>query len=236
MAEETTAAIEFFSAADRQALLLVIAGGVIGGLLQPVYARLNPRTDAPPPIHFLWSPLLGVAAAGITVFVIAHTDTDKALPILFFSLLCGLAFPAILASAVDNVGKNTANVQAKVANIADKAQSNDPSEVANAVGQLKTVMGNNPAKTITDQGQKLVEASAAEAVRNIAETAMAKPEQTREIVEQLRDVGTVAQSAGYLDTAIKAADELEKLASDTSLTDRAAKKIAEDAATRLKAE
>jgi hypothetical protein len=217
----------------NQALWIVVFGGFIGGLLQPVVSRLNPRTPAPETSHYLLGPLLGIAAAGISVFVLANSKTDDALRLLFFALLCGLAFPAILTSAVDNVSKRTDEVRKEVAEIADKARSNDPTQLADAVNQLRSTLVQNPANAITAEGQASVEKSAEQAVRNIAQTVEADAAQARVVVEQLRDVATVAQSAGYGDLAQKTTETLEKLSQTDSIKDKDAKKAAEDAVTHL---
>lgn len=216
---------------------IVALGGLIGGALQPVVATLHPRIDAPPNIHYLFSPLLGVAAAGISVFVLANTETDKSdwLELLFFSVLCGLAFPAILTSAIDNVGKRTGEVQREMTGIAQQAVSNNPATVVATGDKLKEVIIANPAATITTDGQKAVETTGQLAVKNLAETVAADPAQAREVVEQLKEVATVAKSAGYIDLAQSTGAELAKLAESNDITDKDTKKLAETFAERINA-
>jgi hypothetical protein len=134
------------------------------------------------------------------------------------------------------MSKKTADAQKEVTKIADQANSNDPQVVANASEQLKAVMIKNRAETITPDGQTAIGATANRAVVNIAQTAQATPEHTREIVEQLKEVATVAQSAGYPDTANIAADQLELLSKDKGLLDKDAKLVAKEAAERIKGE
>lgn len=227
-AQISLASIDFVS------LAIVLIGGLIGGVLQPVVAQLSPKQATPPRINYLFSPILGAAAAGITVFVIANSSTEDPLQLAFFSLLCGMAFPAVLTSAVDSVGKRTNEAQQQVAAAAVQAKSDDPAIVANATEQLKSALVANPAGTVSPTGQLSIEASAALAVRNIAQTVVETPDQARQIVEHLKEVATVANSTGYTDTAVSAADELRKLSEDKML-DGATKKIAGEAADRIEA-
>lgn len=203
----------FLAIATEANLGLVIAGGLIGGLLQPVFAKLNPRSDDPPNINFLFAPILGVAAAGISIYVIANSDTDAPMRILFFALLCGLAFPAILTSAVDNVARRTETVQKQVAQIASDASSDGIAETAQAASQLKAVLSRNPSDTLKSGGQAVIEKSAKMAVNNIANTAMVDPAARDRIVQELREVKAVADAAGWNETASAAADQANILES-----------------------
>ena len=215
---------------------LVALGGLLGGLLQPVAAKLSPKASDQSNISFLYSGLLGIAAAGISVYVIAHTKTDEALPLFFFALLCGLGFPAVIASAVDGIGKKTADAQREMSKIADQASSSNPEVVALSSQQLKTTMLQHPADSISAAGKTSVDAIASKAISNIAQTVQGAPESTRDIVEQLKEVATVAQTAGYSETANAAADELAKLSVDKGLNDKDAKLIAKEASERIKGE
>lgn len=222
--------------ADKAADLnlgVVLIGGVAGGLLQPIYARLNPDRKNPPSGHFLWSALLGLAAAGISVYVVANSNTTEPVRLLFFSLLCGLAFPSVLTSAVDSVSKRTEEMQRDMAVIAQQARSNEIADTAEAANQLKTTLARHPAETINAGGVSVVEASAQIAVQNIAETANTNPETASSVVNQLQQVGTVARTTGYEATANAVADELKKLSSGADIDD-AAKDAAREAARRLK--
>lgn len=202
---------EFVSEASEANLGLVIIGGLIGGLLQPIFARLNPRSDDPPAINFLFSPILGIAAAGISIYVIANSDTDAPMRILFFALLCGLAFPAILTSAVDNVGRRTESVQKRVAQIANAASSDGIAETAQAASDLKAVLSRNPADTLKSEGQAVIETSARMAITNIANTAVNDPSVLKQVIQELKEVRAVADVAGWSETATEAADQAQKL-------------------------
>ncbi|WP_077147868.1 hypothetical protein [Sphingopyxis sp. KK2] len=215
------------------AIWVVISGGAVGGLLQPVVAKLRPAVVDPPPLQYLWAPLLGAAAAGITVFVLSNAKTDDAHQLFFFSLLCGLAFPSVLTSAVDNVGRQTEKVEKQLDAIAGKAMSDDVRVVANAADDLKAAMVQNPADTMPASGQKLIEATAQKAIDNIAQTAQQLPEEAREVVEKLKEVATVAQSAGYADTAQKAAEQLRAISNAEDVANTDTGRIAAEAAERI---
>lgn len=225
----------FMDVFKEPALAVVAAGGVIGGSLQPVVAKFLPGASAAPTrFGFLMSPALGIAAAGISVFVIAHTDTAKGLPLFFFSMLCGLGFPVVLSQAVGSLGKTTAAATREVSKIADQANSNDPLVVAAATTQLREAMVKTPATTVTEDGANKIAESASRAVANIAQTAQAAPAEARSIVDQLVAVATVAQSAGYDATTAEVAKQLEMLSKDKNVPDVDAKKVAGEAADRFK--
>jgi hypothetical protein len=221
----------FFDAAAKANLGVVMFGGFVGGLLQPVVAKLRPNTANPPLGAYWQSPLLGIAAAGISIYVLAHTDTQDAMPTLFFSLLCGLAFPAVLSAAVDNVGQRSNNVQREVAAIAVSAKADGIADTAKAAKDLRTVLSQNPPGSVKPEAQGIIEAAAEQALNNIAQTVADSPTDQRQLIEELKDVGAVALSAGWDKTAQAAADQLKKLSE--SLGDKTAKAAAEHGAERL---
>lgn len=221
----------FFDAASEANFGVVIIGGVLGGLLQPIVAKLNPNAQDPENKTFFLSPLLGVAAAGISIYVLANSNTEDPLRLLFFALLCGLAFPAVLTSAVDNVGRKTTSVQREVTEIAERAKADGIQQTAEAAQQLRTTLVRNPPDSLMPEGQKLIETAAQQAVSNIAQTPAADAKTQRQVVDELQEVGTVARTAGWDGTAQAAADELKRLSG--VIDDKAVKAAAEQAAQRL---
>jgi hypothetical protein len=218
-----------------QSLYYVIPGGLMGGLLQPIVSKLNPRTGDPEISSYILGPLLGLAAAGITVYVLAKTQTGDVLHLLFFSLLCGMAFPAILTNAVDQIGKRTREAEKRTVRAADKVKNALAENKAEAATELKSVLVKNPADEISAAGKIAVGAAAGEALRNMAESAASStPAQAKEMVEQLREVASIAQTAGYTDTANVAADALQKLSTAEDIADKTVRKMAGDAADRIK--
>ena len=88
------------SPVDKLALGIVSLGGAVGGFLLPVMQSAG-LVESRLSVGFTLAPLLGIAAAGISVFVLANCRLDDKLRLLFFSLLCGLTFPTVLASAMN---------------------------------------------------------------------------------------------------------------------------------------
>lgn len=202
---------DFLSTAVEENLALVVIGGLIGGLLQPVFARLNSKSENPPGINFLFSPILGIAAAGISIYVIANSNPNAPMRILFFALLCGLAFPSVLTAAVDNVSRRTESVQNQVAQIANAASNDGMAETAQAASDLKSVLSRNPADTLKSEGHSVIETAAKMAITNIANTALNDRSVLNNIIQELREVKTVANVAGWSETALAAGGQLEKL-------------------------
>lgn len=221
----------FIAAAAKANLGVVIFGGLLGGLLQPVVAKLNPRSSDPSPGTYWQSPLLGVAAAGISIYVLAHTNTGETMATLFFALLCGLAFPAVLTAAVENVGQKNQNVPREIAEIAENAKADGIEDTAKAARDLRVVLSQNPPGSVKPEAQAVIETAAAQALTNIAQTPATTVADQRQVVEELKDVGAVALSAGWDKTAQAAAEQLKKLSE--TIDDKTAKAAAEHGAERL---
>jgi len=222
---------DFFVAAKAVNFGVVIFGGLVGGLLQPVVARLRPNAENPPTSSYWQSPLLGVAAAGISIYVLADSNTKEPLRILFFALLCGLAFPAVLTTAVDNISRRTREVTREVAAIAQQAKADGIEETAKAAQALRTVLVQNPPASITPAAQEVIETAAQKAVSSIAETPVTTIALQRQLIDELKEVGTVAKNAGWTGTAQEAADQLKKMSE--TMKDGSLKASAERGVERL---
>lgn len=222
----------FFDEAAHMNLGAVVIGGLIGGALQPLYEQLSDDHRNPTRWDYLRNGLLGVAAAGIAVYVAIPHDHSNVVRILFFAMLCGLAFPSVLTSAIGGLNRKTQQVQQNVAQIAQDAQDNNIRKTVQVAEQLRTELGNNPARDIGASGVPVVEASAQTAVRNIAQTAKVDLQSAAEVIGQLQEVAAVAQTAGYKDTVQAAAEQLSKLSTLQiapelqALADGAAKRFA----------
>ncbi len=218
----------FIAEASKANLGVVVVGGLIGGLLQPIYQRLSEDHPDPPSTGYLANALLGLAAAGITVYVATDARHEDAIRLLFFAMLCGLAFPSVLNSAVSGLGKRTEDVQRSVAKIASDTRSNDLDDTTKGADQLRTTLADNPAAAIGARGIPVIEASAQTAVRNIAQTAKLDPNLASEVINQLQQLGAVAKIAGYFQTVEAAGEQLAKLGAAQS--DQGLKAIANEAA------
>ncbi len=212
-------------------LPVVAAGGLLGGLLQPVVAKLDERAKDPPVAAFWQTPLLGMAAAGISVYVLADSQLDEPIRLLFFALLCGLAFPSVLLSAIDKVGQRTRDVQLRAAEIAGDAGSDGIEQTVRAAQKLRSLLVQNPPGSISPSGQQVIESVAQQAVTSIAQTPAASEALQRQVVDELKELGTVAKSAGWDKTAQATASALERLSE--TIDDRVIKASAERGAARL---
>jgi uncharacterized protein (UPF0335 family) len=199
---------------NKQDIGLVALGGALGGLLQPVLIRFDPGQQNPDNWNFLLGPLLGIAAAGISVFVLANSKTEDKLRLLFFSLLCGLAFPSVLTTAVDTLDPKSEAVEKKADMIAANAADGKTDKAAN---ELTTAMAQNPASLGIEQvAQQRLEVSANAVVSDLAEKAAGEGE-SAEAIEQLKQIGTTARDAGYDGVALRVAEELKKLESSEAV-------------------
>lgn len=198
---------------NRQDVSLVGIGGALGGLLQPIVAKLDPSSPNPELSNWFLGPVLGVAAAGITVFVLANSRTEEKLRLLFFSLLCGLAFPTVLTSAVDSLDPKSQAVEQKAADIADKAAKG---ESGKAAAELTRTMAQNPSTGSIDQGtERKLEVSAGTVVSDLAEKAGAGAPDSAGAIETLKQIGTTARDAGYDGVALRVTEELKKIEGDS---------------------
>jgi hypothetical protein len=199
-----------FRADDVTSAKLVALGGFLGGLLQPAVARLDPSQVNPSWPNWLIGPVLGIAAAGITVFVLANSNTENKLRLLFFSVLCGLAFPAVLTSAVEGVNKQSKDVAARAERIATKAVAGNAD--AAAADLTKAMLENPTSSDINRTAEAQLESTADTVVSKLADKAETGEGATADkAIEQLKQIGTAARSAGYDGTAIRVTEELKKI-------------------------
>lgn len=210
---------------------LVAVGGFIGGVLQPIVATLNPAQANPTGLHILFGPLLGVAAAGITVFVLANSKTEDKMRLFFFSLLCGLAFPAVLTSAVESVNAQSKEVAERAAAIATEAVAGNASAAANDL--TKTMLDNPTSGNVDRSAEAQLESTAQTVVSKLADRAEASEgAKADKAIEELKQIGTAAHSAGYDGTALRVAKELRKIEASKDAGSQQ-KEVAGDAANEI---
>lgn len=217
-----------FKKDDLSSVKLVAFGGFLGGLLQPAVARLNPAQVNPTIANVLLGPILGIAAAGITVFVLANSNTENKMRLLFFSLLCGLAFPTVLTSALESVDPRSQKVAHRAEQIATKAAAGNTSAAAAELS--KTMIENPTAVNINRNAEAQIETTADAVVTGLAVKAKAgEGAAADKAIAQLKQLGTAALSSGYDGTALRVAKELREIeASDGTGTEQ--KEVAGDAA------
>ena len=196
---------------DLSSIKLVGLGGFFGGLLQPAVAQLDKTSGDPTLSNWVIGPLLGVAAAGITVFVLANSNTENKMRLLFFSLLCGLAFPTVLTSAVEGVSAQSQEVADKAGEIATKAVAGNATGAA--VDLTKTML-ENPTSAVVDRDAEAQLDSTADAVVTKLGDKVATGEGADKAFEQLQQIGAAARTAGYDGTANRVDEELDKIAAN----------------------
>ncbi len=208
------------SPVDRFALGIVSLGGAIGGFLLPVMEQSG-LVEARLSVGFLLAPLLGIAAAGISVFVLANCRLDDKLRLLFFSLLCGLTFPSVLASAM--------NAQSQAGVKAEKA--------ADKITETVVRLGNEEASDAIVKALKENQAdalsgdpAAAEKLENAAKvvvdrlaSAASGPVDPKANINRLKEVGEAAMESGHDATVIAVASALQTLEKGNPANDAAQK-------------
>ena len=207
---------------DLQDLGLVSLGGMLGGLLQPVVATMNPDLAArSSSFSFFDSALLGIAAAGISVFVLANSKMDDKLRVLFFSILCGLAFPAILSGAVDSVSVQTKQAQVSTDLINSTGSTNGKAAIPNAAVVVEKGLMENPASSLEPVAAGQLQAAANNVVDRIKADAARDPSAVR--VEELQQIGVAARDSGHDGTVVRVTQALKELETVEGLGDQASK-------------
>lgn len=228
----TEASKPFLDQVWDENLLVVIVGGLVGGLIQPAFSRMMGDQPNPPGWAFLWNPLLGVAAAGISVYVIADSQHTDAMRLLFFSVLCGLAFPSVLERAMNTLGRQSNAVKTEVANIENQSKDADPEKKVDAAQKLTVTLSRNPITAVASNAVPIIDTSATSVVTNLADAYAVKPDTLGQIVNQLHQVGTAAKTSGYTGTTLAAASQLNKIG-DAQPAGAPLREIAHGAASKL---
>lgn len=212
-----------FKKDELASVKLVVFGGLLGGLLQPAVAQLNPSQANPSWSNIFLGPVLGIAAAGISVFVLANSKTDDKMRLLFFSLLCGLAFPAVLTSALQSVSPQSQAVEERVEEIATAAAEGDTSGAAIALAQ--TMRDNPTSQDIDRAAEAKVENTADAVVTELATKAEASEgapaadaADANKAIGELKQLGTAARAGGYDGTAIRVNKALRKIEANPAVS------------------
>jgi fluoride ion exporter CrcB/FEX len=199
-----------FKKEEIQSVKLVVLGGMLGGILQPAVAQLNPSQTNPTWPNIFLGPILGIAAAGISVFVLANSRTDDRMRLLFFSLLCGLAFPAVLTGALDSVSPRSQAVEERAEEIATTAAEGNISGAAAALA--KTMRENPTVEDVDRMAEAKVDKAADGLVSDLASKAEAgNGPDADKAIGQLKQLGTAARAGGYDGTAIRVNKALREI-------------------------
>jgi hypothetical protein len=202
---------------DGQSLFIVLLGGLIGGLLQPAVASFTPGSDDVALSSWFLGPILGAAAAGIAVFVVANSNTEEKLRLLFFSLLCGIAFPSVLSSAVEQLDQRSLDAINDAEAINAAAAKGSDKQAAEKL--TETILKYPSGSSLEPEAQERLEASAQQVVSSLGEKANKNDPAAEQAVDQLRQIGTAAKAAGYDGTALHVTEQLTRIEQNAADSD-----------------
>lgn len=211
------------SPVDKLALGIVSLGGAIGGFLLPVMQSAG-LVESRLSVGFPLAPLLGIAAAGISVFVLANCRLDDKLRLLFFSLLCGLTFPTVLASAMN--AQSQAGIKAEKAadTITATAGQMDNKSASDAIA--KALEANQADSLVSDPDAAKKLETAAKAVVDRLTSAASNPIDPEANIANLSKIGEAAKASGHDATVVAVASALQTL--ETSGPTKEAAKVASE--------
>ncbi len=207
------------SPVDKLALGIVSLGGAVGGFLLPVM-QSSGLVESRLSVGFTLAPLLGIAAAGISVFVLANCRLDDKLRLLFFSLLCGLTFPTVLASAMN--AQSQAGIKAEKAAEAITATAGKLDNKAASDAIVEALEANQADALSEDPAAAEKLETAAKAVVDRLASAAANPVDPEANIANLSKIGEAAKASGHDATVVAVASALQTLET-TGPTKEAAK-------------
>lgn len=209
------------SPVDKLALGIVSLGGAVGGFLLPVMQSAG-LVESRLSVGFPLAPLLGIAAAGISVFVLANCRLDDKLRLLFFSLLCGLTFPTVLATAMN--AQSQAGIKAEKAAevITATAGKLDNKAASDAIVKALEANQADALSDDPDAAEKLE--TAAKVVVDRLASAASNPVDPEANIANLSKIGEAAKASGHDATVVAVASALQTL--ETSGPTKDAAKVA----------
>ena len=185
---------------DLYALVNVLIGGLLGGAL---YAF----TDESKP-NFWVATFAGAIAAGISIFVLAGTDTNNVLRLIFFAVVSGYSYPIILKAARDSIVNRSGSAEPQLK--AAKAQAKvAPKQAADT---LKAVFSVNAAIDVDKNRASAIANAARDTVATIAAGVGDKTEaQVSNAIDSLQSIGNAATQAGYIQVTNEVINQLKSL-------------------------
>ena len=185
---------------DLYALVNVLIGGLLGGAL---YAF----TDESKP-NFWVATFAGAIAAGISIFVLAGTDTNNVLRLIFFAVVSGYSYPIILKAARDSIVNRSGSAEPQLK--AAKAQAKvAPKQAADT---LKAVFSVNAAIDVDKNRASAIANAARDTVATIAAGVGDKTEaQVSNAIDSLQSIGNAATQAGYIQVTNEVINQLNSL-------------------------
>ena len=181
-------------------LFIVLASGIFGGILAASVQALF-RTKgyleafAIPQLtlgQYTLFGIFGALAAGFSVYMAANSRREDLLHLCFFSLSCGIAFPAILLETQTKVAKDAQQQVAQAKNIIQGSQPiADVASVAAAA--VTTTVTQAPASEVDPQTQAIITNDTSKIIQQLdnANTPVA--------AAAAQEIFDAARQAGYVD-------------------------------------
>lgn len=193
---------------DLYALVNVLIGGLLGGAL---YAF----TDESKP-NFWVATFAGAIAAGISIFVLAGTDTNNVLRLIFFAVVSGYSYPIILKAARDSIvnRSGSAEPQLKAAKAQAKVAPKQAADTLKAVFSVNAAIDvdKNRASAIANAARDTVATIAAGVGDKIAAGVGDKTEaQVSSAIDSMKSIGNAATQAGYIQVTNEVINQLKSL-------------------------
>ena len=193
--------------ADFRTLLTVVVGGVVGGILYRILG--GDVGDWPGAAGYFVASFGGACAAGIGVFVLANSARNDHLRILFFSVVCGFSYPAVLEAA-KTAAPTAAEKQVEAASDALKR------DTVSGAKTLAVAIEQNPAlETPPDAGRELAQ------VATTAIDSIGQETPKEDGIDALRSIGVASAKAGYVTQAQRAAERLGGLKTPDAMSAKA---------------
>ena len=208
-----------------------LAGGLLAWLLGIAAIASAERLTS------LAAALLGGAiAAGVGVYLIAHTDTSTVAPAIFFASLCGLSWQAVLATGNNLVQK--AIVQSAITSTKEASETlNEPGQTASDE-KIKSVT-NNALKVVdklpaieSSEQKSDARQIVAEAIKTLTTAAPTNPQAATEALGQ---IAKRADESGSTHVKGEAVTELKEIVKNEHKFPEAARKTAASALEQISA-
>lgn len=201
-----------------QNLQWVFIAGAIGGLAGWVIGVSNSgNAGAHWAIDLIAGIIGGSVAAAIGVFLLANTDPSQFPKLITFALVCGLSWPAIIATGKNLVANATTHKE--IANATDNIEK-DLAKPSSAPADIKSLASNTtmlaerlPSVTDPSVRQDAVQ-TATKAVDKLETVAADKPE----AVSALESIGKKAKASGSENIKAAAQGSLESISKNGRLS------------------
>jgi preprotein translocase subunit SecF len=224
-------------------IAIVTGSGAVGGLIAWVLQASTGGRLLP----FPWyeslpaALLLGGAAAGIGVYVLANTNLKQAGRAVFFAVLCGIGFRPVFQAGSDFLSgtlsqakaqSQSSDLQQSTQQLSQALTAQPPQEVQAAVqktGEMTASLVQQSAAVPDEALKAELQANSAKAVDTIAAAA---PKALGSSVQSLYQIGLAAKKTNQTNLTLHVLDSLQTI--EASSSDQATKTMARDYASRIK--